>query len=172
MLTGEEKQKAQDWLKIRFTDEQPPCAPSDLHCEYITESIKNANNLMTQVMLSYADEDKATMEKIRNSLRREGITVWTNTTDIQTGKDFVDSFKRGIEKADNLVYLLSPNSIKSSYCQQELDLAVKYNKRIIPLLVHKTDEIELPYSLRNLQYIDLTDNIDETDYQLDESGLL
>ncbi|MGB3642635.1 MAG: toll/interleukin-1 receptor domain-containing protein, partial [Rivularia sp. (in: cyanobacteria)] len=172
LLTGEEKQLAQDWLKRRFKDSQPPCLPSDLHCEYITESIKNGNNLMTQVMLSYAKEDKATMEKIRASLIREGITVWTNTTDIQTGKDFVDSFTRGIEKADNLVYLLSPNSIKSSYCQQELDLAVKYNKRIIPLLVQKTDNLELPDSLRNLQYIDLTDNTDETDYQLDESGLL
>lgn len=172
LLVGEEKQQAQSWLKIRFKEEQPPCVPSDLHCEYITESIKNANNLMTQVMLSYAEEDKATMEKIRASLRREGITVWTNTTDIHTGEDFVDSIKRGIQKADNLVYLLSPNSIKSTYCQQELDLAVYLNKRIIPLLVQKIDNLELPYSLQDLQYIDLTDNLTLSDYQLDESELL
>lgn len=41
LLVGEEKQQAEQWLKIRFKDEQPPCIPSDLHCEYITESIKN-----------------------------------------------------------------------------------------------------------------------------------
>ena len=172
LLVGEEKQQAEKWLKIRFKDEQPPCIPSDLHCEYITESIKNGNNLMTQVMLCYADEDRATMEKIRASLRREGLTVWTNTTDIQTGEDFVESIKQGIEKADNLVYLLSPNSIKSSYCQQELDLGVDLNKRIIPLLVQTTENLELPSALQDLQYIDFTDNFTEEDYQVQESQLL
>ncbi|NET56356.1 MAG: TIR domain-containing protein [Symploca sp. SIO2E6] len=172
LLTGEEKQQAQSWLKIRFKKEQPPCTPGDLHCEYITESIKNSHNWMTQVFLSYATQDKAIMEKIRNSLRRESITVWTNLTDIQTGEDFGKAINRGIEQADNLVYLLSPESINSTYCQQELDLAVSLNKRIIPLLVKETEPNTIPEVLQQLQYIDLTDNVKEEDYRLDESQLL
>ena len=172
LLTGEEKQQAQSWLKIHFKDEQPPCTPSDLHCEYITESIKNGNNLMTQVFLSYADQDRAIMEKIRNSLRLESITVWTNLTDIQTGEVFGEAINRGIEQADNLVYLLSPESINSTYCQQELDLALSLNKRIIPVLVRETEPDLIPNLLRELQYIDLTDNIKQEDYLLDESQLL
>ncbi len=172
LLVGEERQQAEAWLKIRFKGEQPPCVPSDLHCEYITESIKNANNLMTQVFLSYADEDRATMKKIRNSLRRESITVWTNRTDIQTGEAFDEAIKRGIEQADNMVYLLSPDSVNSNYCQRELDLALSLNKRIIPLLVRETDPNQMVSVLRSLQYIDLTDNVKEDDYLLDESQLL
>ena len=172
LLTGEEKQQAQAWLKIRFQDEQAPCLPSDLHCEYITESIKNANNLMTQVFLSYADKDRKTMEKVRRSLRREGITVWTNLTDIPTGEAFQLAINRGIEQADNLVYLLSPDSINSTYCQQELDLALSYNKRIIPILVRETDPMQVPPLLRDLQYIDLTDNLQKDEYLIDESQLL
>jgi WD40 repeat protein len=172
LLIGEERQQAEAWLKIRFKNEQPPCVPSDLHCEYITESIKNANNLMTRVFISYADADKATMEKIRNSLRRESITVWTNKTDIQTGEAFDEAIKRGIEQADNIVYLLSPDSVNSNYCQRELDLAVSLHKRIIPVLVHETDPNQVPSGLRELQYIDLTDNVKEDDYLLDESQLL
>ncbi len=172
LLVGEEKQQAQDWLKIRFKDEQPPCVPSDLHCEYITESIKNGNNLMTQVFLSYADEDRATMEKIRASLRRESITAWTNRTDIQTGEAFEEAIKRGIEQADNVVYLLSPDAVNSNYTQQELDLAVSLNKRIIPLLVQKTEDMQVSSALRDLQYIDFTDNFNEVDYLDDESQLL
>ncbi|MDJ0736839.1 MAG: TIR domain-containing protein [Nostocaceae cyanobacterium] len=172
LLTGEEKQQAQSWLKIRFKDEQPPCVPTDLHCEYITESIKNGNNLMTEVFLSYADEDRGTMEKIRRSLRREGITVWTNTTDIQTGEEFTEAINRGIEQADNVVYLLSPDSVNSTYCQQELDLGLSLNKRIIPILVRETQEMQVPSALRYLQYIDLTDNLKEDDYLVDESQLL
>ncbi|HEY9671463.1 MAG TPA: TIR domain-containing protein, partial [Waterburya sp.] len=172
LLIGEDKQQAQDWLKIRFKDEQPPCNPTDLHCEYITESIKNANNLMTQVIISYADEDRATMEKIRNSLRREGITVWTNTTDIQTGEAFEEAIKRGIEQADNVVYLLSPDSVKSYFARKELEYALSLNKRIIPILVRETSSESIPSALRDLQYIDLTDNLKEEDYHLDESQLL
>ncbi|NEP02475.1 MAG: TIR domain-containing protein, partial [Symploca sp. SIO2E9] len=172
LLIGEERQKAQTWLKKHFKDEQAPCVPTDLHCEYITESIKNSNNLMTEVLISYADEDRGTMEKIGNSLRRESITVWTNRTDIQTGEDFEEAINRGIEQTDNLVYLLSPNSVTSSYCQQELDLAVSLNKRIIPVLVYETKPNLIPDVLRQLQYIDLTDNVKEEDYRLDESQLL
>ncbi|MEQ8972676.1 MAG: toll/interleukin-1 receptor domain-containing protein [Coleofasciculus sp. C1-SOL-03] len=172
LLVGEEKQQAEAWLKIRFKDEQPPCIPTDLHCEYITESIKNANNLMTQVFLSYTDEDRATMETIRNSLRREGITVWTNTTDIQTGEEFEQAIKRGIEQADNVIYLLSPNSVKSYFAGQELEYALSLNKRIIPVLVRETLSKAIPSSLQNLHYIDLTDNVKEEDYYLDESQLL
>jgi WD40 repeat protein len=172
LLIGEEKQQAEAWLKRRFKDEQPPCVPSDLHCEFITESIKNANNLMTQVIISYADEDRAAMEKIRHSLRRESITVWTNTTDIQTGEAFEEAIKRGIEQADNVVYLLSPDSVKSYFARQELDYALSLNKRIIPVLVRKTSSEPIPNILRNLHYIDLTDNVLEEDYHLDESQLL
>ncbi|MBD2130149.1 TIR domain-containing protein [Microcoleus sp. ZQ-A2] len=172
LLIGEEKQQAEAWLKIRFKDEQPPCLPTDLHCEYITESIKNANNLMTQVFISYADEDRATMEKIRNSLRRESITVWTNTTDIQTGEAFEEAMKRGIEQADNVVYLLSPDSVKSYFARQELDYALSLNKRIIPVLVREISSESIPNVLQNLHYIDLTDNVLEEDYHLDESQLL
>lgn len=172
LLTGEERQQAEEWLKIRFKEEQAPCTPSDLHCEYITESIKNSNNLMTQVFISYADEDRNIMEKIRNSLQRESITVWTNKTDIQTGESFEEAIKRGIEQADNIVFLLSPNSLKSAYCQQELKLAITLNKRIIPLLLQAVDLEQIPEQLRYLQYIDLTDNVKEDDYLLDESQLL
>ncbi|MDY6783579.1 MAG: TIR domain-containing protein [Cyanobacteriota bacterium] len=172
LLVGEEKHQAQSWLDFRFKNEQPPCVPTDLHCEYITESIKNGNNLMTQVFLSYADKDRAIMEEIRKSLRRESITVWTNTTDIQTGEAFGEAIDRGIEQADNVIYLLSPDAINSAYCQQELDLALSLNKRIIPILVRKTSPERVPSVLRELQYIDLTDNVKDDDYRLDESKLL
>jgi len=45
-------------------------------------------------------------------------------TDIQTGEDFGEAINWGIGQADNVLYLLSPESINSTYCQQKLDLAV------------------------------------------------
>jgi CHASE2 domain-containing sensor protein len=172
LLTGEDCQIAEGWLKTRFQKEQPPCIPTELHCEYITESIKNANNLMTQVFLCYAEEDLPTLTKIRHSLMREAFTVWTNRTDIQTGVAFQAAIDRGIEEADQLVYLLSPHSLQSHYCQHEVDYALSLNKRIIPLLTQAIQPGQIPAKLRAIQYIDLSDNLIEADYQQDENQLI
>ncbi|QZZ23279.1 TIR domain-containing protein [Leptothermofonsia sichuanensis E412] len=172
LLIGEDRQQAEAWLKTRFHHEQPPCIPTDLHCEFITESTKNAHNLMTQVFLAHAEQDSTTADQVRRSLMRDGLTVWTSQTDIQTGTAFQEAIQRGIEEADNVVYLLSPAALQSQYCQFEIDYALALNKRIIPVLVKDIDPIQVPERLRELQYIDLTDNLAESDYLHDESQLL
>ncbi|MGK7917364.1 MAG: toll/interleukin-1 receptor domain-containing protein, partial [Prochloraceae cyanobacterium] len=156
LLTGETRKQSLSWLKTRFTKSQPPCLPTDLHSEYICEITKNANNLMTQVFLAASEKNKDVKEKIAQILMREGITIWTDKADIQTGADFKSEINRGLEGADNFVYLISPEALKSEYCQQELALAQQYNKRIIPLLINPTDSGEMPPHLRALQFIDLT----------------
>ncbi|MDX2214360.1 MAG: TIR domain-containing protein [Oculatellaceae cyanobacterium bins.114] len=171
LLLGAERQQAEAWLMTRFHEEKPPCIPTDLHCEYIAESRKNANNLMTEVFLSHAEEDDITTTLISKSLIRQGFTVWWSKTDIQTGVDFQEAIARGIEEADNIIYLISPASLQSKYCQWEIDYALSLNKRIIPLLIKKTEPEQIPAALRSLQYIDLTDNVLDTDYQQDESKL-
>ena len=153
LLTGRDRQQAEAWLQTRFGEEQPPCLPTDLHCEFITESIKNAHNLMTQVFLAHAEADAPVMAQIRQVLQREGITVWTSATDIRSGEDFRQAIERGIEQADNLVYLLSPASQASKFCQHELDYALSLNKRLIPILVQSTEAELIPEALRGLQYI-------------------
>ena len=172
LLIGEDRQQAEDWLKLHFNPEQPPCLPTDLHCEFITESVKQANNRMSQVFLAHADEDAALAEQVRYSLMREGITVWISGRDIETGEDFQAAINRAIEEADNLVYLLSSASLQSSYCQHEIDYALSLNKRVIPLLAGTIDPAQVPIVLRDLQYINLMDNLVEADYQVDESQLL
>ena len=84
---------------------------------------------MTNVFLSHAEEDRDTLETIYNSLTRAGLTVWTNWRDIQTGMDFKTEIGQGIEAADNIVYLLSPAALQSTWCQYELDYACSLNKR-------------------------------------------
>lgn len=170
LLIGEERQAAEQWLDVRFQDEQPPCEPTDLHCEYICESLKNANNLMTQVFLSYSEQNRGIMEKVSRTLRREKITIWINKTDIKTGTDFQQEINRGIAAADNLIFLLSSASLDSQYCQQELELAFAYSKRIICLIIEPTELEAIPDFLRSLQFIDLSNWDNEAYYheQTDE----
>lgn len=165
LLIGEERLAAEQWLNVQFKDEQAPCVPTDLHCEFICESTKNANNLMTQVFLSYSEKEREVMEKVARSLMREGFTVWTNKTDIKTGEDFQTMIDRGIEEADNVVFLMSPASLASQYCQQELVYARLHHKRLIPLLITPMDMAEVPPELRAIQHIDMTDHANSIAYQ-------
>ena len=172
LLTGEARQQAEDWLAVRFRDCQPPVIPTDLHYEYITESIKNAHNLMTQVFLSHAEEDGEVTEKLRRTLMRAGMTTWSYRSDIAYGSDFQTAIVRGVEEADTVLLVMSTHSLNSEYCRQEIDLALQLNKRILIMLAGTTDETQIPVALRNLQYIDLTDNQTEADYLQDEDNLL
>jgi CHASE2 domain-containing sensor protein len=172
LLVGNERIKAETWLKYRFKDKQPPCEPTDLHCEFICESIKNAENLMTQVFLSYADEDRAFMYKVSKTLMREAMTVWTNRTDIKSGAEYGEVINRGIEQADNIVYLMSPASLKSVYCEKELTYAKSLNKRIIPLLIEAVDSEQIFPELRTIQFIECLKDEQESNYQINIAKLI
>lgn len=172
LLTGDERVKAEAWLKFRFKDEQAPCEPTDLHCEFICESTKNAGNLMTQVFLSYADEERTFMDKIAKTLMREGMTVWTNKTDIKTGDDYGAVIDRGIEQADNIVFLISSASLKSVYCKKEVFYAKSLNKRIIPLLIEEIDPQQIWQELRTIQFIDCPQNQEESSYRTNAAKLI
>ena len=172
LLMGEERLRAQTWLLTEFSIEQAPCTPSLLHADLITESIKAADGGMTQVFISYAEEDLTTKEIIRYHLLQAGITVWTNTVDIRMGEDFEVAIQRGLEEADNIVYLITQTSLGSEYCQMEIDQALALNKRIIPILAENIDLNQLPDTIRKVQFIDLTNNQGAIDLEKDVTELL
>ncbi|NEQ44712.1 MAG: TIR domain-containing protein [Leptolyngbya sp. SIOISBB] len=163
LLTGDRCEQGLAWLKTQLKQSQHPCSPTELQCEFITESLKNANNLMTQVFLAYAHEDKALMEQVRRSLWREGIVVWVNTnaSDIQAGEDFQQAIDQGIEQADNLIYLLSPHALASEQCGRELSYAQALHKRIVPILVSEIGATQDPDRWLERHYIDLTGHATE-----------
>ncbi len=155
LLVGKERSSAEAWLHTEFTESQAPCLPTDLHCEFISESKKNANNLMSDVFMSYAKKDRAVMEEIRRLLFRQGLTIWTDKTDIKSGTQFQAEINKGIERADTIIYFLSKAAVDSDYCQQELTYARSLNKRIVPLQIEAVEAEFLPVELQGLQHIKL-----------------
>ncbi|MBT9313525.1 TIR domain-containing protein [Leptothoe kymatousa] len=174
LLVGQNRIRAEQWLKQKFTEEQAPCQPTELQCEFICESIKNGNGLMTDVFLSYSEKDRALMDQVRSSLMREGFTTWINRTDIRVSGDFQAAINKGIEEASRMVYLISPDSLASKFCQQELEYARQLNKQIIPLKMRPVDLDTMADDLRSLQFIDFSNNAegDNVAYQKDVDKLV
>ncbi|WP_338791113.1 TIR domain-containing protein [Bernardetia sp. MNP-M8] len=178
---GDRQTESEQWLLTTFNDGQPPCLPSSIHCEFIAEARKNSENRMTDAFVSYAEEDEEIRNRVLRSLSQHLITTWTHQMDIQAGGDFDKEVENGIEQADNFIFFITHESIKSEYCKKELAHAVKYNKRIIPLRMDSVPVHDFPVEIRNLQFIDFTDNNydfiprsknEKTDYEKDIDELL
>jgi formylglycine-generating enzyme required for sulfatase activity len=173
LLVGKTRQAAEEWLLTEFLPpKQPPCRPSTLVCEFICEARKNAENLMTDVFICYEVNDKDIRNSVIQSLSRYAVTTWTHDRDIQKGADYGRAIEVGIENADNFFYFISPSSVTSDYCRKELEHALLYNKRVVPLLIAPTPVSDVPDKVRGLQYVDFTDNTCQADYDSDIDDIL
>ncbi len=184
LLVANERKQADEWLFNRFESSQPPCLPSDLHVRFISEAKKNANNLQTDVFIASAEKEKEgnniTREQIVYMLALQGYTSWTHINDLNSGVDFHKAIKKGVEGADNLIFMITKESLKSEYCIEELEYAISLNKRIIPLRLELIPEVDFPPILKEIQYIDFTDNTEaislskneKTDFEKDIDELI
>ncbi|MDW7695114.1 TIR domain-containing protein [Flammeovirgaceae bacterium SG7u.111] len=152
---GKERQVAVEWFERTF-NEKVPCLPSELHCEYICEARKNAENMMTDVFITYDTSDSIYREAINRILIRKGITTWVDFYDIKAGTTYEDAIAQGVEQADNYLFLISPRSIVSEYCLREFQRAKELNKYIVPVMVEETPEADIPLGIRQIQYIDFS----------------
>lgn len=92
-------------------------------------------NPFQDVFISYGRPDSKQFAKnLKDRLIALGYAVWFDFEDIPLGVDYQKQVDDGIEKADNFVFIISPHAVNSRHCATELQLALKYNKRIIPLM--------------------------------------
>jgi hypothetical protein len=178
LLVGHAREEAEKWLLQEFVSpEQPPCVPSNLVAEFISDSKKNAENLFTDIFISYSSKNKEMQQQIYFALLKKGITIWDYKQDISKTEDAEQATWRGLEQADNLVILLSNYSLQADFCWQEITKAFGFNKRVIPILIEQLNndskaKLESFQPLFKLQPIDFTDNRTEEDFQHDISILI
>jgi hypothetical protein len=155
LLVNTDRKEAEQWLLQDFSD-QAPCVPSEIMCEYISESRENAENLMTDVYITSDKEDKQWVFLINKALQRYGATTWTYETDFKIGTNYEIAYKEGITQSDNFIIVISAKISEYDECIKELEYALSLNKRVIPVLVDSVDTQYLPQILQGLQFIDIS----------------
>ncbi|MEL6408463.1 MAG: TIR domain-containing protein [Chloroflexota bacterium] len=95
---------------------------------------------MSDVFISYSRKDSEFVHKLFDDIKGTGKEVWADFEDIPKAADWWNEIKAGIDAADAFVFVISPDSVRSEICRDEIEHAVAANKRILPLL-HR--EIEL-----------------------------
>jgi WD40 repeat protein len=115
------------------------------------------------VFISYSRKDKEFVCKLNESLDSSEIEAWVDWEGIPPSAEWMDEIARAIEGADAFLFVISPDSLASKVCADELELGIKYNKKLIPIL-HRDPQngtvMHDKLSSHNWVYIREQDNYD------------
>ncbi|MBK8177138.1 MAG: toll/interleukin-1 receptor domain-containing protein [Rhodospirillales bacterium] len=114
----------------------------------------------SRAFFSYARANSEYVLRLAKDLRAAGINLWLDQLDIAPGERWDQSIQQALEDCGTLLVILSPASVRSQNVMDEVSFALQAQKRILPIVY---EHCEIPFRLRRLQYIDLTDN-DAPDY--------
>ncbi len=89
---------------------------------------------MSDVFISYSRKDKDFVKVLHGRLIQGDRETWVDWEDIPLSADWWQEIERGIEAADMFVFVISPDSVASKVCGQEIDHAVTHNKRLVPVV--------------------------------------
>ncbi|MGI0491780.1 toll/interleukin-1 receptor domain-containing protein [Alkalinema pantanalense CENA528] len=89
---------------------------------------------MTDVFISYSRKDKPFVQQLHGALAQQQRDIWIDWEDIPIAADWWQAIERGIESANIFLFILTPHSIVSTVCKQEIDHAIQCNKRLIPVV--------------------------------------
>jgi ElaB/YqjD/DUF883 family membrane-anchored ribosome-binding protein len=114
-----------------------------------------------KIFISYPRKDNNNAKSLQDILFKGGHTVWMDHQ-LVTGQQWHAQLEARIKDHDAIALALTSNWVASPYCNWEFITAVEHGKKVIPVLLEKTD---LPERLRRYQYADLSGGFDDAKVQ-------
>jgi WD40 repeat protein len=88
----------------------------------------------TKIFISYSRKNISFVRKLNDALDATGIEAWVDWEGIPPSADWMEEIKSATRAADAFVFVISPQSLASQVCAEELDLCLQYNKKLVPIL--------------------------------------
>jgi len=79
--------------------------------------------------ISYSTRDKEFADKVHADLRKEGVRCWYYTEHMKIGDKILDSIDKSIRIRDKLLLILSEESIKSEWVEDEVNTAFEEERK-------------------------------------------
>jgi formylglycine-generating enzyme required for sulfatase activity len=113
-----------------------------------------ADSQKLKVFISYSRKDSTDFaDELVAGLELAGFAPFIDRHDIAAGEDWETRLGGLIQDADTVVYVISPEAVKSDRCAWEVDKSLALAKRLIPVIFKPVPEADIPQSLRRLQFI-------------------
>jgi hypothetical protein len=108
-----------------------------------------------KVFVSYSRQDIDFVRRIIEALNRHDFRVSTDQA-LPVGADLATDIPNLISDAHFLVVVLSKSSVSSEWVNREIQYAQEKGKTILPIAIEK--DVQLPFTLRTIQYVDLSED--------------
>jgi WD40 repeat protein len=108
---------------------------------------------MYDAFISYSRKDKPFVQKLFETLEANDYDAWVDWGNIPLTADWRQEIREGVERANAVIFVLSPDFLASKECRVELEIAESYSKRLIPVVYRDVDPNETPPSLAALNWI-------------------
>lgn len=119
---------------------------------------------MKDTFICYSRNDKPFAGWLVSTLLDRGLSNWVDWNDIPLSADWWQEIRTGIENADNFLFIISPHSINSATCNDEVEYAVELGKRIIPLvhipLAEESDFAKMHPAISAQNWLDFQEDTD------------
>ena len=114
-----------------------------------------------KLFISYSRDDAGNFAKhIHKFMKTKGYAVFIDVNSITIGDPWARSIEKNISECDIFVVILTPDSLTSSYVEQEVLQAQKQNKIIVPCKHEHVDYSEFRWGLEEKQGIEFSDKFD------------
>jgi DNA repair exonuclease SbcCD ATPase subunit len=97
---------------------------------------------MADIFISYSRKDKEFVRTLHQALSQSQRSTWVDWEDIPVTAEWWKEIEAGIEGADTFIFVISPDSVASKVCYQEIEHAVRFNKRLFPIVRREEFAVE------------------------------
>lgn len=106
---------------------------------------------MPRIFISYSRKDEEFARQLATSLTASGADVWIDLEDIPAGMKWSSAIQEGLDTADLMVVIISPDSMGSRNVEDEWQYYLDNGKPVIPVLLRPA---KIHFQLARIQYID------------------
>ena len=119
----------------------------------------------TVIFLSHAGEETANAKELAHQLRQAGVEVWLDVERLKPGDRWMEKIEEGLREASALVVYVGRSGVRN-WVDNEVRVALDRSTkdpsfRLIPVLGPKADPESLPLFLKQYQWTDLRQGVDQ-----------
>ena len=94
---------------------------------------------MAEVFISYARVNQGFVRDLNNALQKLNRDTWIDWRSIPDSAEWRAEIFAAIDAADNFLFIISPDSLRSEMCKLEVAHALAGKKRVTTIHYHPVD---------------------------------
>src|SRR5262249_20872024 len=109
--------------------------------------------MATTVFISYSRKDSLFVRRLHEALLAQDRQTWVDWEGIPPSAEWMKRIVGAIDATGAFVLVLSPDSLASSVCRDELAHAVQQHKRLIPVVCREVEAAAVPEAVAKMNWI-------------------